>query len=199
MVGISIGICHWFIRIPDIYLDLSFVTDFVNFIHSEFESFYSSVQNLVGSFKTHGGYESSIHTKSDLSPSIASSQLSTPLRNISRNTITHTHERNKSTESVLDIASKLPSDFFQSTNRVNKINENTHTTPRKNIYNTPMQSPLQMPLSNNSSFTESELSDADLWDRFDSLDGTNIPITLRTEDTTIRTTRVNKHKKRRST
>ena len=231
VTGTILGMIHFYLKIPTIYLDLSQVKDYImarinsiiNYIKSPFTRLIQWVKNIV-------------IQPSKSEPQIKKKYKIVPLDNNNKETavtITEqetaikpgevsrikTKSRKGSVTSVLDVASIMPNDFFQTDNderktlvvdldTVNTDSYEKHVHPeRRTVYNTPEQSPQNSPtispqaleeIYNDSSIVDSDPSGLDLWDRFDSLDRDIPQGTTRTDNTTIRTTRVSKKPRRHS-
>lgn len=230
VTGTILGMIHFYLRIPTIYLDLSQVKNYimakissvVSYIKYPFTRLIQWIKSIViQPFKSEQHVKkkhkivsldnSSIQTTvtvEDQEPTIISGEASTK-----------TKSRKGSVASVLDVASIMPNDFFQTDNDERKTlvvdidsadtdnySKNLHPE-RRTVYNTPEQSPQNSPtispqaleeIYNDSSIVDSDPSGLDLWDRFDSLDRDQPQGTTRTDNTTIRTTRVSKKLRRHS-
>ncbi|KAG0656957.1 hypothetical protein C6P45_002542 [Maudiozyma exigua] len=227
VTGTILGMIHFYLRIPTIYLDLSNVKDYimkkinsaVGYIKYLFIRSIQWVKNIVMKpSKTENHTVKKEHKvapkdDSSIQATVTTSDQVSP--EISKGLSTKVKSRKGSVTSVLDVASIMPNDFFQTDNDerktlvvdiepndiVNYDNDKLPHPERRTVYNTPEQSPHNSPtispqaleeIYNDSSIVDSDPSGLDIWDRFDSLDRDHIQGTTRTDNTTMRTTRVSK-------
>lgn len=167
--GAALGIIHFIVVIPDMKFDISF-------------SFFKRISSYMHLPKLDLGLVA--HISKFLQPKVSGEDgggLTTPpstilradeLEEILAKTATTPYRVNSkkswqrrpssSKESVMEVASKLPSDFFQKRGSI--------SAERQTIYQTPSQSPSSKTVD------DSSYASSNLWDQFDEL-----PSTLRTE------------------
>jgi len=207
-VGSVLGMTHYYLGIPNVYLDLSLLGQYVinkvkslkNLINKPISNILQTLKNLV--MKVFSRSDNTTTTMKPKESDMDAPKIKVPVA---------VHSRSNSTTSVLDVASVMPSDFFQPGEKpkelVLQVQPTVQTKQQHTVYNTPTQSPQSSPtlspqqepeVSNDSSLLESEPSVTELWDRFDSIDSAAVHGTMRTDNTTMRTTRVSKKPRRHS-
>ncbi|SMN21932.1 similar to Saccharomyces cerevisiae YCL005W LDB16 Protein of unknown function [Maudiozyma saulgeensis] len=216
IAGSLLGMTHYYLRVPNVYLDLTLLSQYIidkikistNMINKPIANIWQTVKNLVIKIFGHTDEESvTTQTQTEIETETKEPVIETPRTKIP----VAVHSRSNSTASVLDVASVMPSDFFQPGKKPKRlvvhIEPSTRDRQLQTVYNTPIQSPQRsstlsphqdLEISNDSSLMESEPSGIDLWDRFDSIDSAAVHGTMRTDNTTMRTTRVSKKPRRHS-
>lgn len=202
-VGFSIAIVHSFLRIPNVYIDVpQILWRYVPSVRPAFNNFIAKIYGYFQRDKKSSKVPVLIKTKSneDLDAENTSNITSSDFQNFdmiySTSSEPSTLKREKPLRSInrlsvsnkedaLEVASLLPSNFFQDRTFLKQ------NTPKRDTKDTPLyyQTPTQSPSSSNDTYDEEEDSSvSNIWDQFD-----DIPTTLRTEDdiTTFLSRRVN--------
>lgn len=168
LCGVGLSVIHFLIVIPDLSFNISLSAlkkrlphlnigkpAFISNITRIFQAEIPRDENLDIPTPS----PSILPSGHDLEELLAKSTI-TPYRSSHKKSW---HRRSSSSkESVLEVASKLPSDFFQKRGSISE--------ERQQIYQTPVQSP------SNKTLDDSSYASSNMWDQFDEL-----PSTLRTE------------------